>query len=404
MSSVTFPIGVGGDGSTVTDDSNTSTGLANGGHRTRFVPALTQVVNIANYVVTMANNTTASAAAADADAITASTQATNAATSFTNMDKKYLGSKASDPTLDNQGATLAVGALYWNTTSSKLRVRTSGSVFVDAAITSAGTLQSANNLSELTATAATARTNLGLGSLAIKSSLVAGDIPSLDWSKITTGKPTTLAGYGITDAVGSSHISDATLHLTSAQNTLLDGVTATATELNYASGVTPGSITANKNVIRDANGYITANYLNMIADQISITSSFTRIAIETNLDGYLRWVSATDFHTNTNRKRFTREVVGGTLAVGKNYSIYTGTVAITMSMPTIANSASGDIIQITNLAGTWATNSFTITCPANVNIHNMAFGESLVCDTNAVSGFTLVCNYNDGTYAYWSII
>ncbi|KHD87384.1 MAG: hypothetical protein OM95_14910 [Bdellovibrio sp. ArHS] len=32
-------------------------------------------------------------------------------------------------------------------------------------------------------------------------SLVAADIPSLDWSKITTGKPTTLGGYGITDSV-----------------------------------------------------------------------------------------------------------------------------------------------------------------------------------------------------------
>ncbi len=30
--------------------------------------------------------------------------------------------------------------------------------------------------------------------------LLASDIPTLDWSKITTGKPTTLAGYGITDA------------------------------------------------------------------------------------------------------------------------------------------------------------------------------------------------------------
>ncbi|PRP71748.1 hypothetical protein BUE93_04905 [Chromobacterium amazonense] len=30
--------------------------------------------------------------------------------------------------------------------------------------------------------------------------LVASDVPALDWSKITTGKPTTLAGYGITDA------------------------------------------------------------------------------------------------------------------------------------------------------------------------------------------------------------
>lgn len=36
--------------------------------------------------------------------------------------------------------------------------------------------------------------------------LLATDIPNLDWSKITTGKPTTLSGYGITDGVNSSLI------------------------------------------------------------------------------------------------------------------------------------------------------------------------------------------------------
>ncbi|HHM8008540.1 TPA: phage tail protein [Pseudomonas aeruginosa] len=34
-------------------------------------------------------------------------------------------------------------------------------------------------------------------------SLSAADIPSLDWSKINSGKPTTLAGYGITDALSA---------------------------------------------------------------------------------------------------------------------------------------------------------------------------------------------------------
>ncbi|MGC4845550.1 hypothetical protein ACPVLN_30360, partial [Pseudomonas aeruginosa] len=34
--------------------------------------------------------------------------------------------------------------------------------------------------------------------------LVASDIPALDWSKITTGRPTTLGGYGITDALAQS--------------------------------------------------------------------------------------------------------------------------------------------------------------------------------------------------------
>ena len=40
MASVTFPPEVGGSGLTVTDDANPTTGLANGGHRARFVPAL----------------------------------------------------------------------------------------------------------------------------------------------------------------------------------------------------------------------------------------------------------------------------------------------------------------------------------------------------------------------------
>ena len=56
MASVTFPASVGGNGSTVSDDSNATTGLANGGHRTRFVPALSQVVAIANTVVTTAQS------------------------------------------------------------------------------------------------------------------------------------------------------------------------------------------------------------------------------------------------------------------------------------------------------------------------------------------------------------
>ncbi len=38
----------------------------------------------------------------------------------------------------------------------------------------------------------------------INGALVAADVPALDWAKITTGKPTNLAGYGITDAVSKN--------------------------------------------------------------------------------------------------------------------------------------------------------------------------------------------------------
>lgn len=52
--SVTFPPSLGGSGLTVTDDSSPTTGLANGGHRARFVPALSQVVAVAGNTVTKA--------------------------------------------------------------------------------------------------------------------------------------------------------------------------------------------------------------------------------------------------------------------------------------------------------------------------------------------------------------
>lgn len=61
MAQVYFDPAVGGNGTTVTDDANPTTGLANGGHRTRFVPALAQVVAVADYVADAAATAVVSA-------------------------------------------------------------------------------------------------------------------------------------------------------------------------------------------------------------------------------------------------------------------------------------------------------------------------------------------------------
>src|SRR6185436_9155833 len=42
------------------------------------------------------------------------------------------------------------------------------------------------------------------GRITASASLADTDIPNLDWSKITTGKPTTLSGYGITDSLSTN--------------------------------------------------------------------------------------------------------------------------------------------------------------------------------------------------------
>lgn len=129
MSSVTFSTSVGGDGSTVTDDDNATTGLGNGGALIRLVPMMQQVVNVASHVVSVAGGTGDDAAAAAASAVAAGSSATAAAASYDSFDDRYLGSKTSDPSVDNDGNTLLVGALYWNSSSNVMKVW-SGSAWV----------------------------------------------------------------------------------------------------------------------------------------------------------------------------------------------------------------------------------------------------------------------------------
>jgi hypothetical protein len=57
-----------------------------------------------------------------ADAATASAAAVSAAASYDSFDDRYLGAKASAPSVDNDGNALATGALYWNSTTSAMQV------------------------------------------------------------------------------------------------------------------------------------------------------------------------------------------------------------------------------------------------------------------------------------------
>jgi hypothetical protein len=106
------------------------------------------VVSTAADVVTTGNNVTAAQAAQAAAELAAD-----------NFDDTYLGAKASDPTVDNDGNALTIGDLYFNTATNVLKVY-NGSAWQVAATSTAGLLASANDLSDLN-NAATARVNLG---------------------------------------------------------------------------------------------------------------------------------------------------------------------------------------------------------------------------------------------------
>ena len=123
----------------------------------------TAAATSASNAATSASNAATSASNASTSETNAASSATAAAASYDSFDDRYLGSKTSAPSVDNDGNALLTGALYWNSTVSTLYVWT-GSAWTQAAFTASGFLTAANNLSDL-ASASTARTNLSLGNV-----------------------------------------------------------------------------------------------------------------------------------------------------------------------------------------------------------------------------------------------
>ena len=131
---------------------------------------LDTIATAADRVVTTqdAIDTAADVVLTNADVVSSAASASAAAASYDSFDDRYLGAKASEPALDNDGAALLTGALYWNSSSSGLFIYT-GSVWSTAALDASGALIAVNNLSDLS-NAGTARTNLGLGTAATTAS------------------------------------------------------------------------------------------------------------------------------------------------------------------------------------------------------------------------------------------
>lgn len=186
----------------------------------------------ASNAATSASNAASSASSASTSASTAQTAADAALAALDSFDDRYLGQKASNPTLDNDGNALVAGALYFNTTDSVMKVYT-GSQWVAAYASLSGALLVNNNLSDL-ASASAALTNLGLSATAAQINTLA---------TIPAGLTGTELGYvdGVTSSI----------------QTQIDGKQATIT--GGATSITSSNLTANRALISDANGKVAAS-------------------------------------------------------------------------------------------------------------------------------------------------
>jgi phage-related tail fiber protein len=118
--------------------------------------------------------------------------------------------------------------------------------------------------------------------------LAASDIPNLDWTKITSGKPTTLAGYGITDAQALN----ANLTSISAFTGASTGFAVRASDGSWSlqsisvltpTGVSPGTYTK---VTVDLNGVVTAATTLLASDIPNLDWTKITTGKPTTLAGY----------------------------------------------------------------------------------------------------------------------
>ena len=283
----------------VKDASNNNVYRANTAHTSSGTTPISSNADVAKWdlvidAVSPASSAAAAAASASAastsasnaasSASTASTQATNASNSATaaqtaqtaaesardsalaaydNFDDRYLGAKSSNPTLDNDGNALLAGSLYYNTVVPEMRLYT-GSAWVAAYVSGAAYLLTANNLSELTASASTVRTNLGL---AIGTDVQAfdADTAKTDVAQTFTALQTFAGSSSVADLKTSNILEVVTVSATAATGTINYDVT-TQSVLYYTTNAS-GNFTVN---FRGSSG-TSLNTVMATGESISVT-------------------------------------------------------------------------------------------------------------------------------------
>lgn len=175
-------------------------------------------------------------------------------------------------------------------------------------------------------------------------------------------------------------------------------------------GASQTSGLANRVVVSNSSGYIANNYFNMSANDVG-DNPVSRIVVETNSDGYLRWQNPTNFNRRSNLGRVVNYAAiaqNGRLYPGPLWSFYYPMGYTTWYLPTKANTALGDTIEIVSMHwvnnGGWqAAATLTLACDTDVRISTLTLGESLILDDIRIQRITLTCNWVDANFAAWSI-
>jgi len=166
----------------------------------------------------------------------AATSATAAEAALDAFEDRYLGAKASDPTVDNDGNPLITGTQYFNAVNNEIKVY-NGTSWQSASVVG-------GTVTDLTVTNPIVGSITGNAATVTNGVYTTGSysnpvwLTSLGWSKITS-TPTTISGYGITNAYTKTEVD-----------------TADALKLNAANPIYTGTLTGGTGVVNLGSGQL----------------------------------------------------------------------------------------------------------------------------------------------------
>ena len=253
---------------------------------TSATSAANSVSSIAGYATAAATSATSasnsataastSASSAATSASSAATSATDAATTYDNFDDRYLGTKTAAPTVDNDGNTLLVGAIYWNSTLNAMYVW-SGSAWVQIATTSVYTAPTIG--SQLIASGTTYTTIAGLTLTSPTFTAPVLGTPASGTLTNATGLPIAglVASTSTALGVGSielGHATDTTLSRSAAGVLAVEGVVIPS--ISSSNTLTNKSISGSTNTLTNIpNSALTNSSITVNGSSVSLGGTVT---------------------------------------------------------------------------------------------------------------------------------
>ena len=191
----------------------------------------------ASAAATSATNAANSATAAASSASSAASSLASVETIYDNFDDRFLGTKASDPTLDNDGNALTEGAIYYNSTTNEVK-------FYNGTSWEAPVTQSANSA---TASASSASSAASSASSASTSASNASTSATNAANSATTAgtQATNASNYATAAATSASNAATSESNAsTSASNAASSASTATTQATNASNSATSAATSA----------------------------------------------------------------------------------------------------------------------------------------------------------------